>query len=114
MMNILVVGGGGREHALVRALSASKKVKKIWCAPGNAGIAQIANCIANIQATDIDALADFAKEASMDLTIVGPEVPLALGIADRFAAFNLPISSQWAIQQTWENLAINYLQLWKK
>ncbi len=82
-MKVLVVGGGGREHALVWKLSKSKKVKKIFAAPGNPGIAQIATCV-DILATDIQGLARFAEDKKIDLTVVGPEVPLALGIVDEF------------------------------
>lgn len=82
-MKVLVVGGGGREHALVWKLSKSKKVKKIFAAPGNPGIAQIATCV-DILATDIQGLARFAEDKKIDLTVVGPEIPLALGIVDEF------------------------------
>lgn len=81
--DILVVGSGGREHALVWKLRQSPKVDRIYVAPGNAGIGKIAQNIA-IGADDIKALADFAQEASIHLTIVGPEVPLCLGIVDEF------------------------------
>jgi len=89
-MNILVVGGGGREHALTWKLSKSKKVKKIYAAPGNPGIAHIGSCI-NILPTDINGLVRFAKEQNIDLTVVGPEVPLALGIVDEFRKNGLRI-----------------------
>lgn len=82
-MKVLVVGGGGREHALVWKLSKSKKVKKIFAAPGNPGIAQVGTCV-DILATDIQGLARFAEDKKIDLTVVGPEVPLALGIVDEF------------------------------
>jgi phosphoribosylamine--glycine ligase len=82
-MKVLVVGGGGREHALVWKLSKSKRVKKIFAAPGNPGIAQIGTCV-DILATDIQGLARFAEDKKIDLTVVGPEVPLALGIVDEF------------------------------
>ncbi len=78
---VLVVGGGGREHAIVEALSRSARVEKIWCAPGNAGIAALAECVA-IKDTDIEALKAFAQDNSIDLTVVGPEAALARGIAD--------------------------------
>jgi phosphoribosylamine---glycine ligase len=70
-MNILVIGGGGREHAMVWKISQSPKVKKIYCAPGNAGVAQLATCVP-IKAEDLDALLLFAKENAVDLTVVGP------------------------------------------
>ena len=82
-MKVLVVGGGGREHALVWKLSQSSRVDKIFCAPGNAGIAGLAKCI-EIKADDIDSLLNFVKYEGIDLTVVGPEVPLAKGIVDVF------------------------------
>ena len=78
-MRILVIGSGGREHALVWKIAQSKLVDKIFCAPGNAGISKIAECI-NIKAEDISRLLDFARKEKIDLTVVGPEVPLSLGI----------------------------------
>ncbi|UCH45356.1 MAG: phosphoribosylamine--glycine ligase [Nitrospiraceae bacterium] len=82
-MKVLVVGGGGREHSLVWKLQQSPRVTKIYCAPGNAGISEIAECI-DIQADNIEALLDFVKYEWIDLTVVGPEVPLAAGIVDAF------------------------------
>lgn len=82
-MKVLVVGGGGREHALVWKISQSNKVDKIFCAPGNAGIADLATCI-NILADDVKSLLDFALSEKIDLTVVGPEVSLSLGIVDAF------------------------------
>ncbi|EGT3686600.1 phosphoribosylamine--glycine ligase [Clostridioides difficile] len=82
-MKILVVGGGGREHAICWKLSKEKNVEKIYCAPGNAGIANIAECV-NIGDTNIEELLKFAKENEIGLTIVGPEVPLVMGIVDEF------------------------------
>ncbi len=89
-MKVLIVGGGGREHALAWKLSTSKRVKKIFAAPGNPGIAQIGTCV-DILATDIQGLVRFAEEKKIDLTVVGPEVPLALGIVDEFAKKDLKI-----------------------
>jgi phosphoribosylamine--glycine ligase len=89
-MKILVVGNGGREHALVWKLAQSQRVTKLFCAPGNAGIADLAECVP-IPATDIDALAAFAAEQKIDLTIVGPEAPLCAGIVDAFQARALRI-----------------------
>ncbi|MBQ9887617.1 MAG: phosphoribosylamine--glycine ligase [Bacteroidales bacterium] len=80
---VLVVGSGGREHAIVDALSRSLEVTKIWCAPGNAGIASQAECVP-IGASDIQGLLAFAQEHHVDMTVVGPEVPLSEGIADAF------------------------------
>lgn len=82
-MKILVVGSGGREHAMVWKLRQSPRVTEIFCAPGNAGISALATCV-TISATNIEALADFARSEGVDLTVVGPEVPLALGIVDLF------------------------------
>ena len=82
-MKVLVIGGGGREHAIVWKLSQSSKVDKVYCAPGNAGISEIAECI-DIDLNDFDALIDFVKYEWIDLTIVGPEEPLSKGIVDAF------------------------------
>ena len=87
---VLVVGGGGRCHAIVDALSRSPKVGKIYCAPGNAGIAAQAECVP-LKETQTEALRDFAKENDIDLTVVGPEVALAAGIANVFKAAGLRI-----------------------
>jgi len=89
-MRILVIGSGGREHALVWKISQSKLCDKIFCAPGNAGIAQIAECI-DIKADDIVGLLDFARKEKMDFTVVGPEVALSLGIVDEFQKAGLKI-----------------------
>ena len=82
-MKVLVIGSGGREHALVWKLSQSRRIDKIFCAPGNAGIAEIAECL-DIKADDIDSLLNFVKYEGVDLTVVGPEAPLAAGIVDAF------------------------------
>jgi len=82
-MKVLVVGGGGREHALAWKIAKSPRVSEIYCAPGNAGIAQFANCI-DIGVGDIDRLVAFAKEVGIDLTVIGPEDSLCRGIVDRF------------------------------
>lgn len=84
-MNILLVGSGGREHALAWALSASPLITKLYCAPGNAGIAQVAQCVP-IAATALDELLAFAKEQRIDFAVIGPEAPLVAGIADQFEA----------------------------
>ena len=89
-MKVLVIGGGGREHAIIAAVSRSPKVEKIFAAPGNAGIAALAECVA-IKDTDVDALVTFAYNNKVDLTIVGPEASLALGIVDAFEAHGLKI-----------------------
>ena len=89
-MKVLVVGGGGREHALIWKIAQSPRVRKIFCAPGNAGIADLAVCVP-IAAEDVDALFAFAKKNRVDLTVVGPEAPLASGIVDQFEAAGLRI-----------------------
>lgn len=89
-MRILVVGSGGREHALVWKLAQSKLADKIFCAPGNGGIVRQAECV-DIKAEDIPGLLDFAKREKIDLTVVGPEVPLTLGLADEFAKYKLSV-----------------------
>ena len=83
--SVLVVGGGGREHAIVDALSRSRHVRKIYCAPGNAGIAAQAECV-QIKDTEIEKLLEFVKENGVDLTVVGPEASLSAGIVDSFTA----------------------------
>lgn len=83
-MRVLVVGSGGREHALVWKLAQSPEVKEVFCAPGNPGIAQLATCLP-IGVTDIVELADFAEKMKVDLTVVGPELPLTLGLVDELA-----------------------------
>ena len=80
-MKVLVVGGGGREHAICVTLAKSPKVDKIWCAPGNGGIADVAECV-DINATDIEKMVAFAKEVQPDLVMVAPDDPLALGMVD--------------------------------
>ena len=82
-MNILVIGSGGREHALAWKLSQSPRVDKLYCAPGSAGIRQQAEPV-DIAAGEIEKLADFAAREAIDLTVVGPEQPLVLGIGDLF------------------------------
>lgn len=82
-MKVLVIGSGGREHAMVWALRQSPSVDKIFCAPGNPGIAASAECV-DIPVTDLERLADFASDHQVDLTLVGPEIPLCAGIADVF------------------------------
>ncbi|MEE9165347.1 MAG: phosphoribosylamine--glycine ligase [Nitrospinota bacterium] len=89
-MKVLVIGSGGREHALVWKISQSQMVSEIFCAPGNAGIEDKASLI-DIKADDIDGLLNFAKEKKIDLTIVGPELPLTLGIVDLFEGAGLKI-----------------------
>jgi phosphoribosylamine--glycine ligase len=89
-MRLLVVGGGGREHALVWKIAQSPLVSKIYCAPGNAGIAALAECVP-IKPADLNALVEFAQQQAIDLTVVGPEAPLIAGIVDLFESRGLPI-----------------------
>jgi phosphoribosylamine--glycine ligase len=89
-MKVLVIGSGGREHALVWKIALSPKVKKIYCAPGNAGIAQQADCLP-ISAEDVNGLTAWAEKEKVDLTIVGPEAPLTQGIVDAFQTRGLRI-----------------------
>ena len=84
-MRILIVGSGGREHALAWAVSASPLCTRLLCAPGNAGIAQVAECV-DIAAEDVEGLTRFAAEASVDFVVIGPEAPLVAGLADRLEA----------------------------
>ena len=90
-MRILVIGSGGREHALVWKIAQSKLCDKLFCAPGNGGIAQIAECVDIIKADNIPALLEFARKERIDLTVVGPEVALANGIVDIFCENKLRI-----------------------
>ncbi len=89
-MRILVVGSGGREHALVWKIAQSKLCDKLFCAPGNGGIAQLAECI-EIKADDVSGLLEFARKEKIDLTVVGPEKALSLGIVDEFTRAGLKI-----------------------
>jgi len=89
-VKILVVGSGGREHAIVWKLAQSPKAEKIYCAPGNAGIAEIAECVP-ISATAIKSLADFAEEKQIDLTVIGMDDPLMLGVVDEFESRGLRV-----------------------
>lgn len=89
-MNVLVIGGGGREHALAWKIRQSRRVKRVFCAPGNAGIAAVADLVPHA-ADDVAALARFALDERIDLTVVGPELPLTLGIVDEFQRHGLRI-----------------------
>ncbi len=88
-MKVLVVGSGGREHAICWKLAQSPKVTELFCAPGNGGIAQVATCVP-IKATDVDAMVAWAKENAMDLVMVAPDDPLALGMVDAMEAAGIP------------------------
>lgn len=87
-MKILIIGGGGREHAIAWALSKDARVEKLWCAPGNGGIAQLAECLP-IKATDLDAIVSFCSEKRPDLVVVAPDDPLALGLVDRLESIGI-------------------------
>lgn len=89
-MKVLVVGGGGREHAIVTSVAKSKLVDKIYCTPGNPGIAELAEC-ENISVMDFDKLIAYAKEKEVDFTIIGPDDPLGAGIVDAFEAAGLKV-----------------------
>ncbi|MBM7616018.1 phosphoribosylamine--glycine ligase [Alkaliphilus hydrothermalis] len=89
-MKVLVIGGGGREHAIVWKLKQSSLVSDLYCAPGNPGIGKLAKCV-NIKAEDIAGLVEFSREMKIDMTIVGPEVPLVMGIVDEFNQAGLKI-----------------------
>src|SRR3989339_780065 len=90
LMKVLVVGSGGREHALIWKIAQSPRVKKIYCAPGNAGIADLAECVP-IEADDIKKLLEFARKEKIGLTVVGPEAPLSMGITDLFEKEGLKV-----------------------
>ena len=89
-MKVLIVGSGGREHAIAWSVSRSPKADKIYCAPGNAGIAEYAECV-NIGAMEFEKLADFAQENQIDLTIIGMDDPLVGGIVDEFESRGLRV-----------------------
>ena len=84
-MKVLVVGSGAREHAICYKLKESKKLSKLYCAPGNAGISSIAECI-NINAEDIEKITEFSVDNEIDFVVIGPEVPLVAGIVDMLEA----------------------------
>jgi phosphoribosylamine--glycine ligase len=89
-MRVLIIGSGGREHALAWKISQSKEVRSIFCIPGNGGISEIADCV-DIDYQDLDGLARFTKQESIDFIVVGPENPLAIGIVDYFTEKGIPI-----------------------
>ncbi|HEX8925235.1 MAG TPA: phosphoribosylamine--glycine ligase, partial [Terriglobales bacterium] len=89
-MKVLVLGSGGREHALIWKLKQSPRVKELYCAPGNAGIAQDATCIP-VDLKSLDAIVEVANKIRPDLTVVGPEAPLMLGVVDEFRRRGYPV-----------------------
>ncbi|QPJ61571.1 MAG: phosphoribosylamine--glycine ligase [Candidatus Nitronauta litoralis] len=112
-MKILIVGGGGREHALAWKIAQSPRVTKIYCAPGNAGTASIAENV-DIGAEDLNSLLDFAQVESIDLTVVGPEVPLVEGIVDKFEQHDLRIFGPSALAAKLEGSKIFSKNLMQK
>lgn len=90
MMKVLIVGSGGREHAIAWKVAQSPMVDKIYCTPGNAGISEVAECV-NIGAMEFDKLTAFAKEKNIDLTVIGMDEPLVGGIVDAFEAEGLKV-----------------------
>ena len=111
-MKILIVGSGGREHALIWKISQSKRVDKVFAAPGNPGIGSLAENV-DIKSTSIIELADFAQEEKIDLTVVGPEQPLGLGIVDEFNSRNLKIfgpTQKAAMIETSKSFAKEFMQ----
>ena len=89
-MKVLVLGSGGREHAMVWKLRQSPRIKKLYCAPGNGGIATDAECV-SADVKNLDSLVQLASRLSPDLTVVGPELPLTLGVVDEFQRRGWPI-----------------------
>jgi len=112
-MDVLIVGSGGREHALCYAISKSPRAGKIYCAPGNAGTSEIAENI-NIKADDIEALSEFAEKNGIGLTVVGPEAPLVGGIVDIFESKGLKIFGPRADAARMEGSKIFTKNLFKK
>src|SRR6201997_3465006 len=111
-MKVLVIGSGGREHALVWKLRQSARIDKLYCAPGNGGIAQEAECIP-VDVKSLDSIVAVAKDIQPDLTVVGPELPLTLGIVDEFQTRGWPIfgPSRAAAQLEWsKSFAKQFMQ----
>lgn len=101
-MKVLIVGSGGREHAIAWKVAQSPKVDKIYCAPGNAGIAEYAECV-DIAAMEFDKLVAFAKEKEIDLTVIGMDDPLVGGVVDAFEAEDCAYSDQERMRQSWKD-----------
>ncbi|MDD3272249.1 MAG: phosphoribosylamine--glycine ligase, partial [Syntrophomonadaceae bacterium] len=110
---VLVIGQGGREHALVWKLAQSSQIEIIYAAPGNPGMAELAQCT-DIAADDIDKLLGFARSEGIDLTVVGPEVPLMAGIVDRFQEAGLKILGPTAAAARLEGSKVFTKELLKK
>ena len=101
-MKVLIIGSGGREHAIAWKVAKSPKVDKIYCAPGNAGIAEVAECV-NIGAMEFDKLAAFAKEKEIDLTVVGMDDPLVGGVVDVFEKEGLRVFGPEKMLRFWKD-----------
>ncbi|MBN2089503.1 phosphoribosylamine--glycine ligase [candidate division KSB1 bacterium] len=115
-MRVMVIGSGGREHALVWKLLQNSKIEKIYCVPGNAGIASIAECVPEISATDTSKLLNFASSKKIDFTVVGPEVPLSQGVTDAFQAQGLKIfgpTQEAAMLESSKIFAKNFMNRFK-
>ena len=101
-MKVLVIGGGGREHAICWKLAQSPKVTELFCAPGNAGIAQVARCV-DIGVMDFEKMAEFAKKEAFDLVVVGPDDPLAVGIVDVLEEAGLRVFGPRKMRPSWRD-----------
>jgi phosphoribosylamine--glycine ligase len=112
-MKVVVIGSGGREHAICWKILQSLGLRKIWCLPGNAGIASIAECV-NIKSDDIDGICQFAKNNNPDVVIVGPEKPLCLGISDRLSSLGINVFGPSRIASQLEGSKIFAKLLMKK
>jgi len=110
---VLLVGSGGREHALAWKIAQSPQLEKLYAAPGNPGIAKLAECVA-IEAADVDKLLEFALAEDIDITVVGPEVPLIAGIADRFREKGLVVFGPTAAAAQLEGSKVFTKNLFKK
>ena len=113
-MKVLVVGGGGREHAVCKKLKESKLVDTLLCAPGNAGIAQVATCVPGVKATDVEAIVKLAKDEQVDFVCVTPDDPLALGCVDALEAAGIPAFGPSAYAAQMESSKIFSKNLMKK
>ena len=102
-MKVLIVGGGGREHAIAACVAKSPKADQIYCAPGNAGIAEYAVCVP-IGAMEFDKLVAFAKEKEIDLVIVGMDDPLVAGLVDEMEAARIAFRTSEKMQRSWRGL----------
>ena len=113
-MKVLVVGGGGREHAVCKKLKESRLVDTLLCAPGNAGIAQVAACVPGVKATDVEAIVKLAKDEQVDFVCVTPDDPLALGCVDALEAAGIPAFGPSAYAAQMESSKIFSKNLMKK